>query len=188
MAFLARQFQDLLLSVPLHSAPAPSLTSFRPSHSPQPADIDGGPPTVAQGTSKLLRNLTRVSTSLAPTAQQLKHKLTMKRRPNSSGKSGIPSSPSQSDSEASVKDAGQDGLSGEVLPGADGGAGAVCAAVPLSWFERDMKDVPSKGDMPAPMVGGTVVDHKFTCAPYELNSVIFRQDSDFWTEFTTGGH
>ena len=41
--------------------------------------------------------------------------------------------------------------------------------------------------MPAPMAGGAVVDHKFMCAPHELNSIIFRQDSDFWTEFTTGG-
>lgn len=58
--------------------------------------------------------------------------------------------------------------------------------VPSSWFDEDHGCVPSKGDLPPLLLGGTVVDHPFGCSAKELNALIFKPDSEFWTEWTSG--
>ncbi|CAI5496300.1 unnamed protein product [Closterium sp. Naga37s-1] len=68
--------------------------------------------------------------------------------------------------------------------GAVGALGGGESLVPLSWFDGDLKGVASKGDMPAALGGGVLVEQWYGVPAHELNGILFKPDSDFYAEFT----
>lgn len=59
-------------------------------------------------------------------------------------------------------------------------------AIPLTWFEDDLSHVQSSGDFPEPLAGGVVVDQSYGITAKEMNALIFKPESEFYSEWTGG--
>ena len=77
-------------------------------------------------------------------------------------------------------------LNAAAATGGSAGGGA-SNEVPLSFFEEDLKAVPSPGPLPDTYAGGLVVDQVYGVPARDMNALIFKPDSDFWADWTSGG-